>query len=372
MGPDDRATLYSSTEYKKIRLRYFTDDYREWERRTSSGDSQRSDPRLRVQRRRALYRRALQVLPGGVNSPVRAMRQIGRDPIFIERGEGCELVDVDGNRYLDWVGSWGPLILGHADPGGRRRGARPPRRGTSYGAATEGGGRAGRGGRRADPDGRDAADDLLRDRGGDERGAPGPRGHRPRGRRQVLRRLPRPLRRPARRGRVRPRDPRRSPRAPGVTAGPGRVHRRRPLERPRGGRPRPRRAPGRGPAGRAGRRQHGRRPARRRLPRVPPRRDPRRRRPARLRRGDHRLPRRPRRRPGALRGRARPDGPRQGARRRPARGGLRRPAARRWSRSPRPATSTRPAPSPATRWRSQPGWRPCAASTPPPTSGSAS
>ena len=44
------------------------------------------------------------------------MRQIGRDPIFIERGEGCELIDVDGNRYLDWVGSWGPLILGHADP----------------------------------------------------------------------------------------------------------------------------------------------------------------------------------------------------------------------------------------------------------------
>ena len=44
------------------------------------------------------------------------MRQIGREPIFIERGEGCELVDVDGNRYLDWVGSWGPLILGHADP----------------------------------------------------------------------------------------------------------------------------------------------------------------------------------------------------------------------------------------------------------------
>ena len=56
------------------------------------------------------------MLPGGVNSPVRAMRQIGRDPIFIERGEGCELVDVDGNRYVDWVCSWGPLILGHAEP----------------------------------------------------------------------------------------------------------------------------------------------------------------------------------------------------------------------------------------------------------------
>ena len=66
-----------------------------------------------------LFERALRVLPGGVNSPVRAMRQIGRDPIFIERGEGAELIDVDGNRYLDWVGSWGPLILGHADPDGR-------------------------------------------------------------------------------------------------------------------------------------------------------------------------------------------------------------------------------------------------------------
>ena len=63
-----------------------------------------------------LYQRALQVLPGGVNSPVRAMRQIGREPIFIERGEGRELIDVEGNRYLDWVGSWGPLILGHAHP----------------------------------------------------------------------------------------------------------------------------------------------------------------------------------------------------------------------------------------------------------------
>ena len=56
------------------------------------------------------------MLPGGVNSPVRAMRSIGRDPIFIERGEGPYVWDVDGNRYVDWVSSWGPLILGHADP----------------------------------------------------------------------------------------------------------------------------------------------------------------------------------------------------------------------------------------------------------------
>ncbi|MGE5407509.1 MAG: glutamate-1-semialdehyde 2,1-aminomutase [Syntrophothermus sp.] len=85
-----------------------------------------------------LYAEALKVLPGGVNSPVRAMRQIGRDPIFIERGEGCELVDVDGRRYLDWVGSWGPLILGHADPAVISAVIEAARRGTSFGAATAG------------------------------------------------------------------------------------------------------------------------------------------------------------------------------------------------------------------------------------------
>jgi glutamate-1-semialdehyde 2,1-aminomutase len=78
-------------------------------------------------------------MPGGVNSPVRAMRSIGREhPVFAERGEGCELVDVDGNRYVDWVCSWGPLILGHAHAGvvAAVRGA--AERGTSYGVPTEG------------------------------------------------------------------------------------------------------------------------------------------------------------------------------------------------------------------------------------------
>ena len=83
-----------------------------------------------------LFERATRVLPGGVNSPVRAMRQIGRDPVFIERGEGCELIDVDGNRYVDWVGSWGPLILGHADPDVVAAVCAAAGRGTSYGAAT--------------------------------------------------------------------------------------------------------------------------------------------------------------------------------------------------------------------------------------------
>ena len=84
----------------------------------------------------SVYDRALHVLPGGVNSPVRAMRQIGREPIFIERGEGAELVDVEGNRYIDWVCSWGPLILGHADPAVVSAVIEAAKRGTSYGAAT--------------------------------------------------------------------------------------------------------------------------------------------------------------------------------------------------------------------------------------------
>ena len=83
-----------------------------------------------------LFERAQRVLPGGVNSPVRAMRQIGRDPIFIERGEGCWLFDVEGNRYADWIGSWGPLILGHAEPAVVAAVIEAAKRGTSFGAAT--------------------------------------------------------------------------------------------------------------------------------------------------------------------------------------------------------------------------------------------
>jgi glutamate-1-semialdehyde 2,1-aminomutase len=64
------------------------------------------------------------------------MRQIGRDPVFVERGEGCELIDVDGNRYVDWVGSWGPLILGHAPPEVLAAVEAAASRGTSFGAPT--------------------------------------------------------------------------------------------------------------------------------------------------------------------------------------------------------------------------------------------
>lgn len=87
---------------------------------------------------RKLYGEALELLPGGVNSPVRAMRSIGRDPIFIERGEGPYLFDVDGNRYVDWVCSWGPLIAGHAEPTILAAVSAAAQRGTTYGAPTAG------------------------------------------------------------------------------------------------------------------------------------------------------------------------------------------------------------------------------------------
>ena len=85
-----------------------------------------------------LYARALIRLPGGVNSPVRAMRSIGRDPIFVDRGEGADLIDVDGNRYVDYVCSWGPLIHGHAHPEIVAAVTAAAARGTTYGAATPG------------------------------------------------------------------------------------------------------------------------------------------------------------------------------------------------------------------------------------------
>ena len=86
----------------------------------------------------ALYGRAQRVIPGGVNSPVRAMRQIGRDPIFVASGSGARVTDVDGNVYIDWVCSWGPLILGHANPRVLQAINRAAALGSSFGAPTEG------------------------------------------------------------------------------------------------------------------------------------------------------------------------------------------------------------------------------------------
>jgi glutamate-1-semialdehyde 2,1-aminomutase len=85
-------------------------------------------------RSQSLFARAKERLPGGVNSPVRAFRGVGGDPVFFERGEGATLVDVDGNRYVDYVGSWGPLILGHAHPAVIEAVTEAAKKGTSFGA----------------------------------------------------------------------------------------------------------------------------------------------------------------------------------------------------------------------------------------------
>jgi glutamate-1-semialdehyde 2,1-aminomutase len=89
------------------------------------------------ERSEQLFADALDLLPGGVSSPVRAFRAVGGSPLFVECGEGAYLVDVDGNRYLDYVLSWGPLILGHAHPRVVSSLDEALRRGTSYGAPTE-------------------------------------------------------------------------------------------------------------------------------------------------------------------------------------------------------------------------------------------
>jgi len=85
----------------------------------------------------ALFAEAQRVIPGGVNSPVRAFKSVGGDPLFMQRGEGPYIFDVDGNRYLDHVMSWGPLIFGHAPPRIIQAITDAAMRGTSFGASTE-------------------------------------------------------------------------------------------------------------------------------------------------------------------------------------------------------------------------------------------
>jgi glutamate-1-semialdehyde 2,1-aminomutase len=102
------------------------------------GGGARLSTSLTDSRSAELYRRALHVLPGGVNSPVRAMRSIGRDPIFIDRAAGAEITDVDGNIYVDYVCSWGPLIHGHAHPVVLEAITEAAALGTTFGAATAG------------------------------------------------------------------------------------------------------------------------------------------------------------------------------------------------------------------------------------------
>ncbi|MGD2269136.1 MAG: glutamate-1-semialdehyde 2,1-aminomutase [Desulfobacterales bacterium] len=84
-----------------------------------------------------LFEQALGLIPGGVNSPVRACRSVGAQPLFIDRADGCLIFDVDGNRYIDYVGSWGPMILGHRHPAVIEAIGEVLKRGTSFGAPTD-------------------------------------------------------------------------------------------------------------------------------------------------------------------------------------------------------------------------------------------
>jgi glutamate-1-semialdehyde 2,1-aminomutase len=90
----------------------------------------------KTEQSRRLQKRAEQLIPGGVNSPVRAFRSVGSDPLYIVRGQGSHIWDADGNEYVDYIGSWGPLILGHAAPTVIEAVISAARKGTSFGAST--------------------------------------------------------------------------------------------------------------------------------------------------------------------------------------------------------------------------------------------
>lgn len=92
---------------------------------------------MKTTRSKRLFERAQRWIPGGVNSPVRAFRSVGGEPLFLAKGRGCKVTDVDGNAYIDYVGSWGPLILGHADPSVLKAIREALKHGTSFGAPTE-------------------------------------------------------------------------------------------------------------------------------------------------------------------------------------------------------------------------------------------
>ncbi len=92
---------------------------------------------LKTKKSHKLFLKAQELLPGGVNSPVRAFRSVGRSPLFIKRAKGAYVWDVDGNKYIDYVGSWGPMILGHAQPQIVNSIRHAAKSGTSFGAPTE-------------------------------------------------------------------------------------------------------------------------------------------------------------------------------------------------------------------------------------------
>jgi glutamate-1-semialdehyde 2,1-aminomutase len=94
-------------------------------------------PAVSIEKSQSIFERAKDVIPGGVNSPVRACRAVGVDPVFVAQGDGSAITDVDGNRYIDLIGSWGPLILGHSHPEILETIAETMSSGTTFGAPTE-------------------------------------------------------------------------------------------------------------------------------------------------------------------------------------------------------------------------------------------
>src|SRR5690554_5933629 len=92
---------------------------------------------MNYSRSSALFREAQKVIPGGVNSPVRAFKVVGGDPIFVEKAEGAYLFDADGNKYIDYINSWGPMILGHAYEPVVQAVIEKAKKGTSFGMPTE-------------------------------------------------------------------------------------------------------------------------------------------------------------------------------------------------------------------------------------------
>ncbi len=92
---------------------------------------------MEIETSKKLFKRATQIMPGGVNSPVRAFKAVGGNPLFIDRAEGSKIYDADGNEYIDYVCSWGPIILGHNNAAICEAATRAAQKGMSFGAPTE-------------------------------------------------------------------------------------------------------------------------------------------------------------------------------------------------------------------------------------------